>query len=118
MEMDRRTKELAACQTHWREGRIVCQGDPQNWSSFGFFLPYRGFAIVARFPVLYPSVPPNVYLSPAPVSRHYYVHRDEAEARLCYLHPSEWSPRLNLLVAVCATIRFINEYSAGVPDAH
>lgn len=118
MEMDRRTEELAACQKHFRKGRILCQGEPEDWWSWGFWLPHGGFAIVARFHMLHPLAPPNVYLSPEPVSRHYYVHGNESEARLCYLHPSEWSPRLNLLVAVCAAIRFINEYRAGVPDAH
>jgi hypothetical protein len=115
--MDRHTLELASCQRHFPSGCIVCDGDPEDWWSYGFRLPHRGFVIVARFQMLHPFAPPNVYLSPEPVSRHYYMHGNEKQARLCYLHPSEWSPRLNLLVAVCAAIRFVNDYRAGVPDA-
>jgi ubiquitin-protein ligase len=73
---------------------------------------HRGFVIEPRFPFNYPYEPPHIYLRPGVHSLHYYVHQGEQEPRLCWCQPSDWSPRMGLLVAVCSAMRFINDYLA------
>jgi hypothetical protein len=115
-EVDRRTMELVVCQEHWRAGRVIA--DSVEWSRCGFSLLHAGYVIRALFSPSHPYEPPKVYLSPEPTSsKHYYVHPGEDVARLCFCHPAEWSPRLNLLVAVCSAVRFINDLRAGDPEA-
>lgn len=77
---------------------------------------HRSFVIAPRFPFNYPYEPPRIYLNPRPQSRHYYVHPGEQEPRLCWCQPSDWSPRLRLIVAVCSAMRFINDYLDGRVD--
>lgn len=114
--MDRRPDELSECLVHWRHGRI-CQDGPQRvWSSFGFTVSHQGFVITAMFHPDHPYEAPLVRLSPRPESHHYYIHGlFESEARLCYLRPEQWSPRLRLNFAVASAMRFINDYLAGDP---
>ena len=74
---------------------------------------HRGFLITARFAPGHPLFPPHLYLSPGVVSSHYYTHQGEIVPRLCWCQPSEWFPRMRLIVAVMAAMRFLNEYVAG-----
>jgi len=82
---------------------------------------HRGFIIEPRFPLNYPYEPPLIYLRSFDAraslrSRHYYVHPGEQTPRLCWCQPSDWSPRMGLLVAVCSAMRFINDYLARRVD--
>jgi hypothetical protein len=75
-------------------------------------VPHRGLVILPRFALDHPFSPPLVLLLPGILSRHYYVHPGESEARLCYCRPEEWSPRFRLVHAVTAAMRFINDWRA------
>ncbi|HSQ05209.1 MAG TPA: hypothetical protein VLN59_14285 [Burkholderiales bacterium] len=113
---DRRGPELSDCLRLWRHGQVCCVGPRERWDSFGFAVPHNGFVITALFHEDHPYAPPNVFLSPAPSSRHYYVHAGEPAARLCWTANGEWQPRHTLSVAVAIAMRFINEYHAGRVD--
>lgn len=115
--MDRRTEELAECQRVWPRGQMVCHGPREEWSSFGFAVYHQGYWVTARFHPSHPYYAPLVYISPEPVSRHYYAPAGETAARLCYLGPGEWTSRFRLNVALCCGLRFINDYCAGLPSA-
>ncbi len=92
----------------------LCDGQAvENGSRGGVYVWHRGVGIVAVFHPNAPYEAPFVYLSPAPVNRHYYVHAGEYSARLCYAQPGEWLPSYRLITAVGCAIRFINDYLAS-----
>jgi hypothetical protein len=83
---------------------------PQLW------VPHRQFWIIPKFAPDHPYSPPHIYLSPEIRSRHYYVHEGESTARLCWCKPSDWHPRMRLIIAVTSAMRFINDRRAGLVD--
>jgi|SRR5581483_5903424 len=115
-ELDRRTLELAECQQLWRHGRVHLEYPQCGWSRTGFRVQHHDFVITAVFHVDHPYEPPNVFLSPEPSSRHYYVHGGDSIPRLCWTKSGEWQPRHHLAVAIATAMRFINEYRTGRVD--
>jgi len=80
------------------------------------WIPHGRFWILPRFAPDHPFSPPHVYLSPPILSRHYYRHPGEWVERLCWCKPHEWTPRMRLLIAVTAAMRFLNDWNAHLVD--
>jgi len=87
-------------------------GNPE-WCAWGVRFSHRGFTVTARFHPQHPYEAPLITLDPAPVNRHYYLHRGEQAPRLCWAAPGDWQPGFRLTVAVASAIRFINDYLNG-----
>lgn len=79
-------------------------------------VPHGRFVILPRFALEHPLSPPHIFLRPGILSRHYYVHPGEWEARLCYCRPEEWSSRFRLIHAVASSMRFLNDWFAHRVD--
>jgi hypothetical protein len=79
---------------------------------YGVYLEHRKHAVVVLLHDRSPFEPPHVFIAPAPKNRHYYVHRGESQARLCFVQPGEWLPSFRLLTAVGCATRFLNDYLA------
>lgn len=88
---------------------IITFAGASDAHALGARLSFGGHAITVRFAPEHPCSPTWVYLNPAPVHPHYYVHAGERVARLCWCHPAEWRPTYGLVVALGCAIRFLNE---------
>jgi hypothetical protein len=109
-------RELLECQQLWPQG-WVCPGGPRGVClPYGFCVRHGGYVIRALFHVEHPLVPPRIYLTPAPVSGHYYAPAGDVTPRLCWIAAGQWQTRHTLTVAVASAMRFINEYRAGRAD--
>lgn len=106
-------EQLIEVHRYYPESRWVSTAMPPRISGlFHLAIPHRGFAIHPRLAPDHPYSPFHIYLSPAPVNRHYYVHPGESVARLCWCTPADWNPRWRLIVGVTAAMRFLNDYLA------
>lgn len=83
------------------------------WDSWGVRLRHDRFVVTARFSPEHPYEAPVVLLDPAPRDPHYYVHREESVARLCWCQPGEWHTSYRLVIAVGTALRFINDHQVG-----
>jgi hypothetical protein len=93
--------------------RILLFSPNDEWHAWGVRLPYRGVTMTVRYHQHHPYEAPLVFLDPAPKNRHYYIHKGESVARLCWCQPTDWQPSFRLIVAAGSAIRFLNEYANG-----
>ncbi|MGQ9469217.1 MAG: hypothetical protein ACUVTD_05255 [Nitrososphaerales archaeon] len=95
----------------------LCLDENENlvWHGSLYILGYFHRDVRLVYPEFFPHSEMEVYILKPKLPR--ITHHVSEDGKICYIHPSEWSPEWTAYAVYLTTVRFLHDFYSGKMEA-